>query len=457
MILKSFDFFKAVSRWGVTDSMTPVFAKRIILTNLLSLLFTTNMSLSAVAFWIFGHPFLAAFTLFFVLTEFTWALLNRCGHYYVSRLGILISSNLLGFVVSVLLPGTNYNSGFFVMAGMPILLFDLKERRSILLGLFIPMILYPISEWAQFNVSRMGFSLRLSGLTVEVIHYSIGVIYVALIFLMFWFLSRENARSEEKLATALANVEAEKRKIEELNFQLEEQRARAFSSAKFAALGEMAGGIAHEINNPMTVINLNAEQLKYMLKSPEERVEAAMAKLEVISKTVSRVAKIIDSMRSFSRQADEDEFQYEYVQRIIDETLSFCSERFKHHHIEMKVEYSEERVAIHCRPVQISQVILNLLNNAFDAIEDLPQKWIHLRVIREEGHVFISVTDSGTGIPLSEQEKIFVPFYTTKAVGKGTGLGLSLSRKIIEDHGAQLRLDTNSKNTSFMIEFPDKA
>lgn len=294
---------KGIPFWGVSPRLTPIFAKRIILTNLLGLLFTINMSVSALAFIYFGHYKLAAFTFFFVLTEMAWPILNYFHHYNASRIGMLVSSNLLGFSVSIVLPGTGYNRGFFVMAGLPILLFSLKEKKSILLGLVLPLFLYPISEWAQYQVP---FSLQHSPDMAYFIRVSIGTIYVLLIFLMFLFLSRENARAEE---------------------ELEEQRARAFSSAKFAALGEMASGIAHEINNPMTVIGLTTEQLKFIVSTEERPKEKSLERLSVISKTVQRVEMIIDAMRSFSREAGMDPMAPEPLKKIIDDTLTFCSER----------------------------------------------------------------------------------------------------------------------------------
>lgn len=109
---------------------------------------------------------------------------------------------------------------------------------------------------------------------------------------------------------------------------------------------------------------------------------------------------------------------------------------------------------LNCRGVQISQVLLNLLNNAFDAIELLPEKWIKLDAMKMEDTIVIHVTDSGHGIPEEEREKIFQPFYTTKPIGKGTGLGLSLSRKIVQDHKGTLTLDTNSAHTRFVIKIP---
>jgi C4-dicarboxylate-specific signal transduction histidine kinase len=264
---------------------------------------------------------------------------------------------------------------------------------------------------------------------------------------MFLFLSRENFRSEEKLKKAILEVE-------KVNHELDDQRARTFSSSKFAALGEMAGGIAHEVNNPMTVINLNAQQLQFILSQDKVDHESANKCVEVITRTVHRVAKIINSLRNFSRDATRETMEHESARKIIDDTLTFCSERFKNYGIELKTKIPSENITFKCNAVQVSQVILNLLNNSFDAVETLEDRWVEIEVSKKPHYVILSVTDSGWGIPEAEHEKIFQPFYTTKPVGKGTGLGLSLSRKIVEDHGGRIMLDKLSKHTRFTIEFP---
>jgi signal transduction histidine kinase len=413
-------------------------------------MFTINMSVSALAFACYGHQRLAVFTFFFAVSELCWPLLNRFGHYTLSRTGLLISSNVLGFFVSVALPGTAYNRGFYVMAGLPVLLFELREKGLILLGLLLPLILYPVSE---NYVAPEWLSLTLASGTAETIHFAIGLIYVVLIFFMFYFVARENDTAENALEGAVRKVEEEKRRIEELHTQLEEQRARAFASAKFAALGEMASGITHEINNPLTAINLHSENLKFILEKDGLDLKEAMDKVDLVSKTVHRIARIVESMSTISREGTQDSLKKESVLRIVDDTSTFCAERFRTSRIDFRINVPAS-VSINCRAVQISQLLLNLLNNSFDAIDMLPEKWIELEAHKEENKIVISITDSGDGISIDLREKIFRPFFTTKPAGKGTGLGLSLSSKIAEDHKGRLYLDANSAHTRFVLELP---
>jgi signal transduction histidine kinase len=390
------------------------------------------MSTSAIAFLVFGYRGLAFFTFLFVLTEIAWPILNRYRCYDLSRVGMLVSSNLLGLMVSLALPGTGYNRGFYVMAGLPVLLFGLREKRYIALGLLLPVVLYPFSEWAQ---PFFPYALDLSADATRLIHAAIGVIYVVLIFLMFLFLSMENDRAERSL---------------------DEQRAKSFSSAKFAALGEMASGIAHEINNPITVISLGADRIRTLIQQPEVD-RTRIGELAVSLKGMSRrVSRIVEAMRSFSRDGVRDPFERVSLGQIVADTLPFCTERFKNHGIRLDVRLPESELEIECRAVQISQVLLNLLNNAYDALEGAAEKEILLEVSRNEagGTVTIRLCDTGCGVRPEERERIFQPFYTTKPVGRGTGLGLSLSRSFARDHGGELVLDSGHPKTCFVLELP---
>ena len=141
---------------------------------------------------------------------------------------------------------------------------------------------------------------------------------------------------------------------------------------------------------------------------------------------------------------------------LILETLSLCRERFTNQGVQLDLvaEDTYEAIEIECRSVEISQVLLNILNNAYYAIENNKDKWIRINVSETEDQVEISITDSGEGISKEIQEKIMQPFFTTKEIGKGTGLGLSISKGIIDQHNGKLYLDTASANTRFVLCLP---
>jgi len=122
--------------------------------------------------------------------------------------------------------------------------------------------------------------------------------------------------------------------------------------------------------------------------------------------------------------------------------------------IKLEVIGADDAVDVDCRPVEISQVLLNLLTNACDAVSDQAVRWIRVELSSSETSAFIRIFDSGPGVPVDLENKIFQPFFSTKEVGKGTGLGLSISTGIIQKHRGKFFLDTNSDHTCFVIDLP---
>jgi len=244
--------------------------------------------------------------------------------------------------------------------------------------------------------------------------------------------------------------------IERKIFQdnLEREQLRLISSSKMASLGEMAGGISHEIMNPLTIIDGFASRIERMASSQNIQADNLLHHTEKIRSTVTRITKIISSLKAFAREGDRDDFECQSVKKLIGDTLEFCHQKIKHRGISLIIKDFDQSLEIDCRPVQISQVLLNLLNNATDAIEHLAEKWILLEVRDETDRLIIRVTDSGQDLPADVAEKVMKPFFTTKPVGKGTGLGLSVSKSLIEGHNGTLRIDHDIKNTCFVIDLP---
>jgi PAS domain S-box-containing protein len=226
-------------------------------------------------------------------------------------------------------------------------------------------------------------------------------------------------------------------------------------TAKLASLGEMAAGIAHEINNPMTIIQGRAEQIAHALRQNPPDLAKVSEVTDNIMKNVQRVAKIIKGLRSFARHTGDSEYANVRVADVIYETLDFCSERFKVNGVQLRLAVIDEKLTILARGPQISQVLLNLFNNAFDAVSDLHnERWIDITVSETFESVQITVTDSGSGITPEVSDRLFQPFFTTKGVDKGTGLGLSISHGIVTDHGGRIFVDLKCPNTRFVVELP---
>jgi PAS domain S-box-containing protein len=224
-------------------------------------------------------------------------------------------------------------------------------------------------------------------------------------------------------------------------------------SSKMVALGEMAGGIAHEINNPLTIIKGHSDRIRLMLKKEEKDLKAMESSVEQINKTVERISKIISGLRNFSRDSSEVYFEPQALIDVIQDSLAFCQEKLKSHSIVFDI-VGDRSLKVLCSRVQISQVIVNLINNSYYAIQKLPEKWIHIEMSRIGLQAKVSIIDSGSGISSEIRAKIMDPFFTTKPIGEGTGLGLSISRGILENHSGRLTLDERSAHTKFDLVLP---
>lgn len=240
--------------------------------------------------------------------------------------------------------------------------------------------------------------------------------------------------------------------------ELERQRAVAVHSSKMATLGEMAGSIAHEINNPLAIIVGKATQMTEALKKNRFDNAKLIEGLARIEATAMRISKIIRGLKSFSRNAEKDPMVETPVRSIIEDALEICRERFRRGDFDVRLKIPESPddrgLLLQCRSTQLTQVLVNLLHNAHDAVEKLKERWVEIEVKDEGPSVLMSVTDSGHGIPPNLVDKVMMPFFTTKDVGKGTGLGLSIAKGIIEDHRGTLEYDANHAHTRFVIQLP---
>lgn len=242
----------------------------------------------------------------------------------------------------------------------------------------------------------------------------------------------------------------EKKRQDEL---ILDQQARMISSAKLSSLGEMASGIAHEINNPLAIIKGKAYQILKKLNAGEIDTESLVKEITKIEQNSLRIVKIIKGLRTFSRHGEEDPFQVIIFKSLLDDVLELCYERFKYQGVLLKTS-GDLQSEILCQETQLAQVLLNLINNAYDAVYTSIGPWVEVNVEKTSKIVKISITDSGSGIESEIAEKMMQPFFTTKEVGVGTGLGLSISKGIIDMHNGRLYLERNHPNTRFVIELP---
>lgn len=235
-------------------------------------------------------------------------------------------------------------------------------------------------------------------------------------------------------------------------------------ASKMATLGEMATGIAHELNQPLSVIKTSGSFILKKIKKKESIKEDILETLsEEIDGQVDRASRIINHMREFGRKSEVKKEKVD-VNQALTKALEIFSQQLKLRQIEVVKELDDELPLIMADPNRLEQVFVNLLINARDAIEEKTDwgfgspenKKIFLKTSPDQGKVKIEIGDSGTGIPLSIQEKIFEPFFTTKGVGKGTGLGLSISYGIIQDYNGSIRVESvEGEGSNFIIIFPE--
>ena len=242
--------------------------------------------------------------------------------------------------------------------------------------------------------------------------------------------------------------------------EMQEHYFQLAQTAKLASLGEMAGNVAHEINNPLQILLGNASTFERMCEREGLQLTPKLSeKIQKMQQQIHRIAKIVSGLKTLGRDGSTDLFTETNLVKVIDETLSLCRAKILSKEVDLRVPQEVPNVEFLSRPSQIAQVLVNLLLNACDAIEltnatPLQDKWIELRCEVTSNLLKIIVIDSGPGVPEEIETKIMQPFFTTKPIGKGTGLGLSVSAAIAKDHGGRLYLDRSQSNSCFVFEIP---
>ncbi len=219
-------------------------------------------------------------------------------------------------------------------------------------------------------------------------------------------------------------------------------------TSKLATLGEMSAGVAHEINNPLTIIEASVNLMPKVMGDPE-KVEA---KLNAIRKAAGRIGKIVSGLKKFSHSSDRNAYANEILGDIVREALVSTEAKSQRHNTPVKCDIKTE-ASIFCDVAEIEQVLINLINNGIDAVANNEEKWIRIEVFERGMSVVLRVIDSGEGLPEAVRNKVFDPFYTTKPIGKGTGLGLSISKGILDAHQATMAILVDMPNTCFEVEF----
>jgi C4-dicarboxylate-specific signal transduction histidine kinase len=239
---------------------------------------------------------------------------------------------------------------------------------------------------------------------------------------------------------------------------LDLESAKALHSSKLHSLGELAAGIGHEINNPLAVIIGRTEQL---LDDLENAADSSTVSLEDVRestqgvlKQCERIVKIVKSLKNMSRKAEGDPFVPLSLAAVVADVLTLSSAKFGTGQVKLFIDSIPSEALVLGHESEIGQVIINLVNNGFDAVVGSVDAWVKISVVVQVSEVVVRVLDSGKGIPDHISAKMFEPFFTTKDKNKGTGLGVSISLQILRNHGGDLWLEKDNPNTCFVVRLP---
>ena len=248
--------------------------------------------------------------------------------------------------------------------------------------------------------------------------------------------------------TVLNKVRAEQEK------ERKESAAQIIQASKLATLGEMATSVAHELNQPLSIIRMAAENSRRKMSKENVAVEYLTDKLQRIEEQTARAAAIIDHMRMFGREATEEPALID-PRNVVTNALDLMGEQLRLAGIEVVTEFPEDSPCVLGHIIQMEQVVINLLTNARDAMSEKgTASTIILRIFSDPKNIHITSEDTGGGIAQNALTRIFEPFYTTKEMGKGTGLGLSVGYGIIRDMEGTITAENINDGARFTITLP---
>jgi len=243
--------------------------------------------------------------------------------------------------------------------------------------------------------------------------------------------------------------------IERREHELRDKQEQLVQAGKMATLGELTTGVAHELNNPLNNIGLFVGNVIDRLRMKQIDEDRIVHDLERVVEQVKKATEIISHLRTFGRAAPVSIGPVS-MRDVIERSLSLMHEQLRLRQIDVRLAPYRSRVpVVEGNSIQLEQVVINLLTNARDALEGAASKAIAIDCGVSGNVVSLVVRDTGPGIPLGLEQRIFHPFFTTKEVGSGTGLGLSITYAIIEDHGGRISVENIAgEGASFRVELP---
>ena len=467
------DLWKYISYLGISDGLRPFDKKSVTLLNQVSFVMLIWFGFMALLSAIVGRYFEFAlafsnvvfFGLVLILNAHHWIKLAK--HYYC-----IFGLSMVSFV-NILYPSGPFPLVQFITTAIfPVLLFKKNRMVLIYLAATLAMLFLVIYYHSLYEPL-----LPPEHFASPPNHFSGMMIVMIIIFLIILFFRRVGDDQERLLME-------KNRYLNDLIVKTKSMQEQLINSEKMASLGQLTAGIAHEINNPINFVSSNINPLKRDLEDIKDlcrrynalhtaedpvaelveigkyakEIDPAFLSEEIdtlikgIEEGANRTKQIVLDLRNFSR-LDEDEFKSTDIHEGIDSTLMLLTNKIKNR-IDVVKDYGN-LPPIDCMPGKINQVLMNILNNAAEAIQDQGTITIKTTHDKKKKTIVISLKDDGIGMSLAVSRRIFEPFYTTKSIGKGTGLGLSISYGIVEKHRGTLEVKSEKgRGSEFIVTLP---
>lgn len=426
--------FKALKRvqfTGVTQATPSHLVDKVIYSNWVSiigiiLVFVALPANVTAGRWIMVYSNLAIFAVLAACL-----LLNATHSYKASRLVLMWGLFVLGtWMCAIQGKIMMMHNLYFAYAVIAFCVFHPGERKNIVLFAVlcgIAFVYFDSHEEPIFNIDPMAKA-----------YSSVDYILNQLIILALFFGALWKFLTSYESALQLADV----------------RRAQAFERNRFNSLVRFAGGVAHEINNPLTILYGRAAHIRQQIEAERISLDEVKRSIGVIENTARRIAEVVKSLAIFAREGRGEKFKVTEINDFVSRATKVVSDNLLGKNIKLNVDLAPRILVAEIQEVNLWQVLMNILINAIDASRESahPEIWVSTDLV--DNHIEIRVRDSGPGVPKELEDKIFSPFFTTKTVGQGAGLGLSVARSVVQEHRGDLRLDRRICHSCFVISLP---
>ena len=362
-------------------------------------------------------------------------LIWRAGHGLIARCLTYFGIGLGASIQNAIIPiASGYLMIFPLLIAVSYMMFFKEEKKLRIFGALYMITVAIVSFFANGRVAP-STAISFGEMLFTQVSTLLGIALATLFIFRFHVLNSEKREREIVLAHQL----------------VEEAHVKNLSAVRATMLCDMAGGIAHEILNPLTVINGSA----FVMGRDPHDSEKIAAQAVKIKRMVQRITRIVDGLFAFTGEMrDSTPPQNFPLADAIDQAVQFFMVKMKELGIRVTIDLSPQSIDVVGKKAEITEVMISLISNAIDAVGILRERWITISAAIDQREVCLRFVDAGRGIPEEIAAQIMLPFFTTKEVGKGSGLGLSMARGICVAHGGRLELDNTAKNTTFMMFLP---